>query len=398
MNITGYKKKKMEENKKSLCRIPKSIINDKQNNVILRDLYTMGGHVGVGLIIYLCRDLQRKDLFGDCGFTIDEFSRIMGFSKNHLYEKLSPDKLKRYFGEEYPKYIYKDENGKTGEHRIENLFECILHKMGLQTIALPVYAVDGGFVRQKFIPIIDQYDIKDNFKSSKRTKRIYRAKINNELKEALFYNYNLIELNEYRQIPDRIGYREFYLNICRMIALVKYKKQQGLPTFFTMTVNQLADIFNINAVENKVRKMRVSRTLEAVNKSLKIAKFNYEYIKGENERWAYTVKFEFSEDALAYFDEEYKAVFMKRYYDNLLFNYIKMRYPTYEMRRILLERTRFQQDDAEKEIFRNWMFSGDDREMKLKTYQDTSAELLRMNPEDTEIDIDELFKRMQQSN
>ncbi|MGL4806301.1 MAG: hypothetical protein ACRC26_08130, partial [Bacteroidales bacterium] len=166
---------------------------------------------------------------------------------------------------------------------------------------------------------------------------------------------------------------------------------------FTMTVNQLAAIFDINIVENKQRKIRVSRILNSINKTLKAAKFDYEYIKGANEKWAYTVKFQFSEETLKYFDEKYKAVFMSTYYEKLLFNYVKLRYPDYDMRMLLSEKQRIAEDDVQKESFRKWCFSGEDMDIKVMVYRNTSMEVFKMNPEETGFDIGDLFERMQHS-
>ena len=40
-------------------------------------------------------------------------------------------------------------------------------------------------------------------------------------------------------------------------------------------------------------------------------------MKKENEKWAYSVKFRFSEETLKYFDEKAKAIITAKYYEGL---------------------------------------------------------------------------------
>lgn len=385
----------MEENKKALCRIPRALTDQKAKQKIEKELYQLGGSLGIDIVIYACNS-QNENLFGECWFSMADFCKKMGYDRTHLQKKVNKEKMAQFLGEENPVHILYDIEGKKIEYKIETVFECILYKLGNQNIGLVEQTASGGSV-YKFLQVLDEFEIKSNQETLKKTKRMYRVRINSRLKETLFNSYNLIELNEYNKLPDRTGYREFYLNLCRMIAIVKYKKEQGEVPCFTMTVDQLAGIFDINIVENKQRKVRVSRILNSINKNLKAAKFDYEYIKGTNEKWAYTVKFQFSEETLKYFDEKYKAVFMITYYENLLFNYIKLRYPSFDMRMIISEKQRIAEDDVQKESFRKWCFSDEDMDLKVIIYKNTSMEVFKMNPEDTEFNIGDLFERMQRS-
>ena len=89
-----------------------------------------------------------------------------------------------------------------------------------------------------------------------------------------------------------------------MISIVKWKISKGEVPFFTQTVDDLAYIFDINVKENKQRKKQITKVLNAINDKLTTTKFQYEYIKGVNQRYAYTVKFYFSKDTLDFFNEE----------------------------------------------------------------------------------------------
>lgn len=395
MNITGYKKKKMEENKKSLCRIPRALTDQKAKQKIEKELYQLGGSLGIDIIIYACNS-QNENLFGECWFSMDDFCKKMGYNRTHLQEKVSNEKKTQFLGEDNPVHILYDIRGKKIEYKIETVFECILYKLGSQNIGIVEQTRSGGSV-YKFLQVLDEFEIKSNLETLKKTRRMYRVRINSRLKETLFNSYSLIELNEYNKLPDRAGYREFYLNLCRMIAIVKYKKDHGEIPCFTMSVDQLASIFDVNIIENKDRKKRITRILNSINKNLKAAKFDFEYIKGANEKWAYTVKFQFSDETVEYFDEKYKAVFMIRYYENLLGNYIRLRYPSSDMKMIISEKQRITEDEGQKEQFRKWCFSDEHMDLKVTIYKNTSMEVFKMNPEDSGFDIGELFKRMQQS-
>ena len=89
-----------------------------------------------------------------------------------------------------------------------------------------------------------------------------------------------------------------------MIYLIKYKIEQGIEPCFTATVDQLADIFEVHITNNADRKKKVTSILNAINKNLEVTKFKFQYVKGEGDRWAYTVQFLFEEETLNYFDEK----------------------------------------------------------------------------------------------
>ena len=70
--------------------------------------------------------------------------------------------------------------------------------------------------------------------------------------------YNLLELKDYRNLPNRKGYRKFYLNLAKMIYLIKYKIDQGQAPYFTVTVDQLAKEFDVTVKDNHDRKKKVT--------------------------------------------------------------------------------------------------------------------------------------------
>ena len=44
------------------------------------------------------------------------------------------------------------------------------------------------------MPILESFDIKDNFGTKKRTKRLYKVNLSKDLKNMMFTGYNLIDL------------------------------------------------------------------------------------------------------------------------------------------------------------------------------------------------------------
>lgn len=54
-------------------------------------------------------------------------------------------------------------------------------------------------------------------------------------------------------------------------------------------------------------------------------------VKGDHERWAYTVLFSFPRHTLHYFDEGQYAVVVKKFYKNLLGLYVEIAYPDTDM-------------------------------------------------------------------
>lgn len=70
---------------------------------------------------------------------------------------------------------------------------------------------------------------------------------------------------------------------------------------------------------------------EKMNTYLKYTNFNFSFVKGDHERWAYTVLFSFPRHTLHYFDEGQYAVVVKKFYKNLLGLYVEIAYPDTDM-------------------------------------------------------------------
>lgn len=309
---------------KEISRVPRTL-NENYNSGLIERLYELGGSVALDLIIYLSNH-QMKNLFGENWFSIADFCKTMGYDRTKLHRKLTEEQLVHLFGKRAPVYRRTESDGFEVVHPIETVFEAALYRLGLENLAFPVRNSDGS-TSYNFVQIIAKFDIKTDFLTKKGTKRLYSATLNQTIKDSLFTQYNLIELQDYRKIPDRKGYRLFYLDLSKMIYLIKYKVTQGQAPYFTLTVDQLAKIFDVQVADNNNRKKKITSILNSINKSLIVTKFQFDYIKGHKEKWAYTVQFYFPEDTLNYFDEKFNAVFTKRFYDSLLWKYTDLAYP-----------------------------------------------------------------------
>ena len=317
---------KESNTQKELSRVPRTL-SESSNTKVLEVLFDAGGTVMSDIIIYVASS-QMKDLFGDCWFSINDFCEVMGYERTKLQRKLTEKQLDFLFSNQRPVYIT-EQNGQKIEHPIENTFEAALYRLGTSNLSV-AYAMNGK-TQYKFIQILDRFEIKDDFGTKKRTKRNYNVHLSKDLMNTLLTEYNLLELKDYRNLPNRKGYRKFYLNLAKMIYLIKYKTAKNEAPFYVLTVDQLAKKFGIEIAEPKDRKKKVASILKKMNTYLKYINFNFSFVKGDHERWAYTVLFSFPRHTLHYFDEGQYAVVVKKFYKNLLGLYVEIAYPDTDM-------------------------------------------------------------------
>jgi hypothetical protein len=367
----------MEGQAKNLNRIPRSL-TETYNYDLVERLNELGGSVMMDIIIFLS-GCNMKDLFGNAWFSIKEFCDIMGYERTHLQRRLSPEQISQIFGKRIP-YYHTEIDGHKIDHPIETVFEAALYRLGKENISIPTRTKDG--TKYSFVQIINSFDIKTDFRTKKGTQRLYCARLSEDIKDTLFTHYNLIELSEYKQLSDRKGFRYFYLNLSKMIYLIKYKIIRGEAPNFKYTVDQLAKIFDVNVVLNKERKRKITAILNTINESLTVTKYQYEYVKNEGDKWAYTVSFYFPEDTLSYFDEKFNAVFTSRYYDEMksLYAFCMLNIKTplnavKALKELLLI-------PEEKEKFNEWFYSDNNKTEKEKIYKDTFLKVFGKMPEE----------------
>lgn len=372
---------------KELSRYPRSL-SEKENSGLIDRLYETGGssNVALDLLVYLANN-QMKNLFGDNWFSIADFCKVMGYDRTKLHRKLSKEQIIELFGKNNsPKYIRTEADGTEIMHNIETVFEAALYRLGLSNLTLANKNSDGS-TSYKFVQIITKFDIKTDFSTKKGTKRLYNAVLNPVIKDSLFKNYNLIDLQDYREIPDRTGYRYFYLNLSKMIYVIKNKIIKGQAPYFTLTVDQLAKIFDIQIVSNNDRKKKVRSILNSINSYLKVTNFQFDFVKSEHEKWAYTVQFYFPEDTLAYFDQKFTKVFTDRFYNSLVWKYVEIIYPDFygAGRNSKVEEIK-NNNDLYNEFLR-WAHSEDNIDVKEELYRNTFISVFQKTPEEFGLDI-----------
>lgn len=373
-------------NSKEIRRVPKALSADYNIETATR-LYDMGGSVMFDIVIFLA-NYKLKDLFGNNWFSITDFCNYMGYDRTTLQRKLSEEQRKELLGNTKAVYRTTAEDGSSITHPIETYFEAALYKLGKENLAFPIQNRDGSTTYQ-FLQIVERFDIKFDFKSRKKTRRLYNAVLGVKILDSLLNEYNLMDLSDYRQIPDRTGYRRFYLNLCKMISLVKYRITTGQAPYFKLTVDQLANIFDINTSENRKRKQKVTELLNNINNILKVSKFKFQYIRDQG-RWAYTVQFYFPQETLDYFDEKYKAVFTSKYYtcaSELFFELKKgvLRSNIYKWT------SQLKTDPILNKEFTEWLYSQENVEEKLKLYRESFYLAFKKYPEDFDGDWDNII-------
>ena len=160
------------EQYKELSRVPRTL-SEPNNGASLDLLIESGGTIMHDIIIFAA-NTQMKDLFGDMWFSIEDFCTVMGYDRTKLQRKLTEEQKAKTFGQLTP--VYKTEyEGEQIEHPIETFFESALFSLGKNTFSVG-YTVNG-VSKYKFIPILESFDIKDNFGTKKRTKRLYKVKV-----------------------------------------------------------------------------------------------------------------------------------------------------------------------------------------------------------------------------
>lgn len=370
---------------KELSRFPRQL-GEYYNIPLIEKLYQWTNSTAADLIVYLANN-QMKNLFGENWFSIKDFCETMGYDRSKLQRKLTKENLEKIFGRRSPEYIRTEADGTEVRHPIETVFEAALYRLGIENMAFPVQNEDGS-TSYNFVQIITRFDIKTNFNTKKGTKRLYTATLNPAIKDSLFTQYNLVELQEYRVIPDRPGYRYFYLNLSKMIYLIKYKIMKKQAPYFTLTVDQLAKMFDTNCAANDEKKRKVTKILNTINNLLTVSKFQYQYIKGKNERWAYTVQFYFPEDTLKYFDEKFTAVFTGRFYNSLLWKYVELAYP--KSSGIGGVSFKIEEIKSNSELYNDylaWAHSKENISIKEAIYRKTFLDVFGKNPEDLGLEI-----------
>lgn len=363
---------------KELIRYPR-VLGESYNSKLLERLYISGGSVVLDLIIYLS-SYHVKDLFGESWFSVEDFCSKMGYNRTNLQRRLTKKQLTEIFGNKRPpEYVFTDGEGKTITHPIETVFEAALYKLGIENLNYPVSGEDGR-TSYNFVQILTKFDILTNFNTNKATKRLYTATLSPQIKEFMFSLYNLIELQDYKNLPSK--YRYFYLELSKMIYIIRNKIHKNEVPFYALTVDQLANKLDVQIEEPKFRKQKIASILKKMNGYLKYTNFNFTFVKGQNEKWAYTVMFSFPKETILYFDEGKYAVFIKRFYNELLWLYTGLKFPDIPIgRERFVKQTEIENDKMLYTDFLVWANSSQNLDLKKDSYKNTYVKIFGEFPE-----------------
>jgi len=356
---------------KNLNRVPRSI---EDNFDLIERTFNQLGSVLHDIIIFAGNN-QMRDLFGEVRFSLEEFCQAMGHDRTKLQRKLTDEQLHELFSKEQPIYVLSNK-GATHIHYIETLFEAALYKLGKENMRFIVPNPDGS-TSYHFIQPLERFDISYDFTTNKKNKRFYSITLGKKMLDSFFNRYNLFELNDYKILPDKTGYRSFFLYLSKMMFLIKYKQTIGQMPVFNVTVDDLASMFDINEPVNKERKRRVTDVLRRIKKYLNVTKFEFEYVRNGG-KYAYTAQFSFNQETLNYFDEKFKAVFTDMFYDEIGKMYALCVYNEKDYEKLMKQ---IRSNKEEEEKFLSWLYSDQDMGKKEFLYINTFTKVFKIPPE-----------------
>lgn len=381
----------MQPIKKQLTRIPQQITNDFK---IIDRAFGRNGKL-INDILVFASSVQMLDVFGNISFSLDDFCKKMGYQKSNLQVKLDDKEKAELLGNQKDLAVYqKPISGTTFfSHIIENRFECALWAAMTQNLVFVRRKQNGGTSAES-IQLISKLDIDYDHTTSKVTRRLYSIKLGATLKDFLFNQYHLIELKDYRKIPNYDGYRIFFIYLSRMMAYIKHKKNSQQPPYYILTVDQLAEIFNYTHEQPSNRKKAVKKTLDKINSIIEHTKFSYKFIK-DGKQFAYTVQFEFSDEILDYFDEKSKAIFFsaltkacEKLFVNDYFGHIQNHAERARTYSSFMEQVDENGTLINRHIFWEWFSSEDNMTAKREIYNKVYFEIFKMAAPDVIIPFD----------
>ena len=130
----------------------------------------------------------------------------------------------------------------------------------------------------------------------------------------------------------------------------------------------------------------MTNILNAINKKLERTKFQFQFIKGEGEKWPYTVQFFFDAETLEYFDEKIKAILTSQYHETLKSIFLNKK--GIHVSRHYQYKDFFKLGSGEYyQEFTTWLHSEEDKEIKANAYRDTYIKVVGIRPEDLVVNL-----------
>lgn len=205
----------------------------------------------------------------------------------------------------------------AGDHCFDGEFEYALYK-AFTTVLI--------FDRKRFKE--DVFDLENMVLFSRiqatyadtgrREKRYYLVELDYRIKQwqldRFFLTDHLLYQNilipRSRQLTG--GLRSFYLYLGRIVSQIKLKLANGEEPSFILTVDQASDIMEISIERNDHRKRRVKEYLDKLKEFLGNEHFEYTFFKGDNQKYAYSIKIILPIKTLEHYDDKLKTVFFSK--------------------------------------------------------------------------------------
>jgi hypothetical protein len=348
--------KTAQETNKILARVPQDMAFD--TDAMVSQFQRHAGLIRDVFMFVVRHQFTARDVFNNINFTVEDFCKEMGYSKQELYRrleiwnnKLTPPKL-------------------VDGHECDGLFEYALYRATTEKVIFHRRSKDGN-------PIINTYEI---FKSleiiydrttKKTTKRTYSVILSSDVLNAAFARFFVLDYNDYRALAakssDATGsYRNFYVFFARMVAITKSGKQH---TYIT-TVNELASVFNYDSSDPRHLKQSVKRALDRIQEKIKHP-YSYKFISDPNSanksKLQYHVLFSFSDELLIFYEERLVAYFWSKLREKAYYSYshtLGKKADGY------VEKSNIDQED-----FHKWWFSTAEKEEKEQMIQSLLKEI-----------------------
>jgi len=340
-------------------RVPQDLA---YNADVLERTYQKEAPIIRDLLIYVSYK-QIKNIFGEVTFTLKDFCDEFGYSRTSM-QRTVKRLAKANIIPELDGHVY------------DSYFEYSLFRALKENVTFVRFKDNKRIVSgvQLISNIITDY----NKSTAKRTKRVYTVSLGDKIFESLLKEYNLINFSEYKslrakQIDTLGGYRNFYVFMARMIALMQHTQAQNRkenikqPEVYISSVDELCEVLNIEATEPKHKKQQLTIYLDDVKSQLKTTQFEWKYIPNDSTRLLYYVEFKFSDETLYAFNEKLKAVFYSKLYNSCITLFVHLENSSKETPIVNI---RDSYKNLDKKAFFAWLTNGDNQDQKLKKFKE----------------------------
>ena len=237
------------------------------------------------MILYFANQ-YKANLFGYCRFTINDFCRIMGYSKNHLQYK-HPLIESGYM--KAPEYR---------GHKFESIFEYTLFRIFQQKIVLsrPAKFVGNDMkgVNLKSLDVVSEIQVA--YDENKPDRRIYDIRLADTFIGSIMELYVNIDLNDYLSIGNTKG-NDKIKNLYLLLASFQHMAlSTGDGKMDSVNFDLLCNVAQINAKEPKHRKETLNKYLQVLSNKRSL-RYSYKFFVARGQRQAYSLEVQFDATA-----------------------------------------------------------------------------------------------------